>query len=106
MGIGVPVEDDGRWRASENSDCARVLVGQQPVDDLAIVVVDIPFEVKELVSFELRVTNGKVHRGLTAIEAIAQGLDVADSEVETRANGHGYVDQSREDEEGSFEHHR
>ncbi len=89
----------------ESSACARVLAGRQPVDDLAIRVVDIPFKAKALVSFEVRVTNGKGHRGLTAIDATTQGLDVADSEVKTRANGHSYVDQSREDEEGSFEHH-
>jgi hypothetical protein len=45
-GIGVAVEDNGRGAASKDTFSARVLVGGESIDNVAAVVIDVPFKLK------------------------------------------------------------
>lgn len=80
-GIGVPVEEDWWGGASKDTCIAWVLVGVESIDNVAAVVINVPFK--------LRISNVTTifPVQLTAIDAVGLMNDIADRKVEPRAYG-------------------
>jgi len=82
--IGIPSEQNGRWAAREYTLSTRILVGGQPIHNIAAVIKNVLLEKRKVI--RVWIVSRLTMDERTAINAISQRPDITNAIVEAGAD--------------------